>query len=80
MKKRGLGRNLNVLLSRTNITVPAVNQTVSASSITTASNSNNSEQPITSDTVDGLRYLPVELLQRGRYQHVVILCRKLCKN
>lgn len=61
MKKRGLGRNLNALLSRT--TVQAVRPTpveVAATETVT--------QPQAQASNNSLRYLPIELLQRGRYQ------------
>lgn len=55
MKKRGLGRNLNALLSQNTLKpVPTVTSTPS----TTA----------TSNSEGSLRYLAIELLQSGRYQ------------
>lgn len=55
MKKRGLGRNLNALLSQNTLKpVPTVTSTAS----TTA----------TSNSEGSLRYLAIELLQSGRYQ------------
>jgi ParB family chromosome partitioning protein len=66
MKKRGLGRNLNALLSHNTVT--------QAVSVTSTSN-NTDAVPVhqaTTQTVSSsegqLRYLPIELLQRGRYQ------------
>ena len=54
MKKRGLGRNLDVFLSHAKIV-----KTPDAPTATTA--------PLVS-TANELRHLPIEILQRGRYQ------------
>jgi len=62
MKKRGLGRNLDVFLSRT-ATIP----TPTSMNSNTATAVAAEPAPLTS--ADGqLRHLPIEILQRGRYQ------------
>ncbi len=61
MKKRGLGRNLDVFLSRTT-TIPKL----AAATATTATAV--AEAPIAADNNNEFRYLPIEILQRGRYQ------------
>lgn len=61
MKKRGLGRNLDVFLSRTS--------TVASNPIaTTATNTAVAETPVSTNIDNELKHLPIEILQRGRYQ------------
>jgi len=61
MKKRGLGRNLDVFLSRTNNTAVAPVVTATVAEMKAPPSSVPAHQ-------NELRKLPVDLLQRGRYQ------------
>jgi len=65
MKKRGLGRNLNALLSRNSIV--QTNPNLPVNSANTPAVVTNTQSG-TSHADNNLRYLPTELLQRGRYQ------------
>lgn len=64
MKKRGLGRNLDVFLSRT---TKVANPTTSMPADNTATALTAAPTP-TKQAENELRHLPIELLQRGRYQ------------
>lgn len=57
MKKRALGRNINIFLSQTATKMADVTNTAVAES-----------GSLKKMTEDDLRHLPIELLQRGRYQ------------
>src|SRR5690242_17978716 len=61
MKKRGLGRNLDVFLSRTS-TATAPKMATPATSTAVA------EASMPANVDNELRHLPIEILQRGRYQ------------
>lgn len=70
MKKRGLGRNIEILLGRTTTTTTAKTKAATTSKTTTATAASS---PATTDTTppiveNELRHLPIDILQRGHYQ------------
>lgn len=67
-KKKGLGRGLDALLQSVNRTVPTTPEVVHHGEIVEALPSIDETTPVLSKAEGELRHLPIEYLQRGRYQ------------